>query len=93
MSITSMRRHILMDCRHCHPGGSNLEFVTVRTGNGGDYNRYMELSPLLGVKIVHLVDRTDVFKISNLVYGGRETVTSLYSSLQGQRQFMAGIVS
>ena len=53
----------------------------------------MELSPLLGVKIVHLVDRTDLFKIGNLVYGGREIVTSLYSSLQGQRQFMAGIVS
>jgi hypothetical protein len=40
-----------------------------------------------------LVDRTDLFKISNLVYGGREIVMSLYSSLQGQRQFMAGIVS
>jgi len=46
----------------------------------------MELSPLLGVKIVHLVDRTYLFKIGNLVYGGREIVTSLYSSLQGQRQ-------
>jgi len=53
----------------------------------------MGLSPLLGVKIVHLVDKRDLFKISNLVYGGREIVTSLYSSLQGQRQFMAGIVS
>ena len=51
------------------------------------------LSPLLGVKIVHLADRTDLFKISNLVYGGREIVRSLYGSLQGQRQFMAGIVS
>jgi len=50
------------------------------------------LSPLLGVKIVHLVNRTDLFKISNLVYGGREIVLSLYSSLEGQRQFMAGIV-
>jgi hypothetical protein len=49
-------------------------------------------SPLLGVKIVHLVDRTDLFKIINLVYGGREIVTSLYSSLEGRRQFMAGIV-
>ena len=48
-------------------------------------------SPLLGVKIVHFVDGTDLFKISNLVYGGREIVTSLYSSLQGQ--FMVGIVS
>ena len=44
------------------------------------------LSLLLGVKILHLVDRTDLFKISNLVYSGREIVTSLYSSLQGQRQ-------
>jgi len=26
------------------------------------------LSPLLGVKIVHLVDRSDWFKISNLVF-------------------------
>jgi len=41
-------------------------------------------SPLLGVKIVYLVDRSDLFKISNLVYDGRETVRSLYKSLQGQ---------
>jgi len=40
-----------------------------------------------------LVDGTDLFKISNLVYGGREIVTSPYSILQGQRQFMVGIVS
>ena len=45
------------------------------------------LSPLLDAKIVHLVDRTDLFKISNLVYGGWEIVTSLYSSLQGQRVY------
>ena len=51
------------------------------------------LSPLLGVKIIKLVDITDMFKISNLVYGGREILTSLYSSLEGQREFMAGIVS
>jgi hypothetical protein len=42
------------------------------------------LSLLLGVKIVHLVDRTELFKISILVYDGREIVRSLYSSLQGQ---------
>jgi hypothetical protein len=42
------------------------------------------LNPLLGVKIVHLVDRTDLFKVSNLLYDGREIVRSLYSSLQGQ---------
>ena len=46
------------------------------------------LSPSLGVKIVHFVDRSNLFKISNLVYNGREIVRSLYSSLQGQRQFM-----
>jgi hypothetical protein len=44
------------------------------------YNRYMELSRLLGVKILHLVDRTDLYKITNLVYVGIESVTSLYSS-------------
>jgi hypothetical protein len=27
------------------------------------------LSPLLGVKITYLADRTDLFRISNLVYG------------------------
>jgi len=43
--------------------------------------------------MVHLVDKTDLFKISNFVYGGREIARSLYSSLQRQRQFMVGIVS
>jgi len=42
---------------------------------------------------MHLLDRTDLFKISNLFYGGGEIVTSLYSSVEGQRQFMAGIVN
>jgi len=51
------------------------------------------LSPLLGVKIVHFLDRSDLFKISNLVCDGREIVRILYSSLQGQRQFMVGIVN
>jgi len=55
----------------------HLDSVPVITGIGS-------LSPLLGVKIVHLVDRSDLFKISNLVYDGREIVRSLYSSLQGQ---------
>jgi hypothetical protein len=31
-----------------------------------------------------LVERSDLFKISNLVYEGREIVRSQYSSLQGQ---------
>jgi len=39
----------------------------------------MGLKPLVSAKIVHLVDRTNLFKISNLVYGGREIVTSLGS--------------
>jgi hypothetical protein len=46
----------------------------------------MELSSLLGVKLVHFLDKTDLFEISNLFYGGREIVTSLYNSLQGQRE-------
>ena len=46
----------------------------------------MELSHVLGLKIVHLVDQADLFKISSLVYGGSEIVLSMYSSLQGQRQ-------
>ena len=46
----------------------------------------MVLSHLLCVKIVHLVDQTDLFKISKLVCGGSETVLRVYSSLQGQRQ-------
>jgi len=33
----------------------------------------------LGVKIVYLVDRTDLCKISKLVYGDKEIVTCLYS--------------
>jgi hypothetical protein len=57
--------------------------VTVLTG-------MWSLIPLLGVKIIHLVDGTDLFKISNLVYGGREIVMSLYSSLEGQRQTVYG---
>ena len=40
----------------------------------------------MGVKSVYLVDQTGLFKIGNLVYGGREIVLNMYSSLQGQRQ-------
>ena len=47
-------------------------------------------SPLLCVKMVHLVDKRDPFKISNLVYNGTEIVRSLYSSLQGRRQTVYG---
>jgi hypothetical protein len=38
---------------------------------------------MIRCQIVHLVDRSGLFKISNLVYDGRETVRSLYCSLQG----------
>ena len=44
----------------------------------------------MGVKIVHLVDRADLFKIINLVCGRREIVTSLFISLKGQRQTVYG---
>jgi len=33
---------------------------------------------------MHLGDRTDLFKISNLVQGGKGIVTSLHSSLEGR---------
>jgi hypothetical protein len=39
---------------------------------------------LLGVKIIHLVDRTGLFKIYNLVLGGEAIVSDLYSSLADQ---------
>jgi len=50
------------------------------------YNQYREFESSVGCqkKIVYLVDKTHLFKISNLVYDGREIVRSLYSSLQGQ---------
>jgi hypothetical protein len=57
------------------------------------YNRFTSFRSFIRRKIIQFVDRTDLFKVSNLVYGGREIVMSLRSSLQGQRQFMAGIVS
>jgi hypothetical protein len=64
--------------------------VPVRTGKrwrGGQEDSMnnitgiQSLSPLVGVKIVHLVERSDLFKISNLVCDGREIVRSLYNSL------------
>jgi len=51
----------------------------------------MEFMSLLSTKIVHLVDRLDLFKISNLVSDGRGNVRSLYCSLQGK--VMVGMVS
>jgi hypothetical protein len=41
------------------------------------YNRCMELSHVLCVKIVHLVHRAALFKVSSLVYGGREIVLNV----------------
>jgi hypothetical protein len=59
------------------------------------YNRYVEFKSIVRCQTVHLVDRSDLFKISNFVYNGRETVRSLYCSLQGQtdRRFMVGVVT
>jgi hypothetical protein len=48
------------------------------------YNRYVEFKSIIRYQIVHLVDSSDLFKISNLVYNGREIVKSLYYSLQRQ---------
>ena len=58
-------------------------------------NRYVEFKSIIRCQIVHLVDRSDSFKISNLVNDGRETVRSLYYSLHGQtdRRFMVDIVT
>jgi hypothetical protein len=50
------------------------------------------LSPLLGVKNVHLVDRSDLLKIGNLVYDGKE-ILRRYIAAYRDRHFMAGIVS
>jgi len=52
---------------------------------GEIYNRYREFKSFTQCqkKIVHLVERKHLFKISNLVYDGREIVRILYSSLQG----------
>jgi hypothetical protein len=46
----------------------------------------MEFNFLLGVKVIYLIDRKDLFKISNLVLGREEIVTDLYSSLEEQRE-------
>jgi hypothetical protein len=44
---------------------------------------------LLGVKVIHLIDRTDLFKISNLVLGGEVTVMDMYSSLEGEIEWQS----
>jgi hypothetical protein len=35
---------------------------------GGINNSYMEFKFLLGVKVIYLIDRTDLFRITNLVW-------------------------
>jgi hypothetical protein len=45
----------------------------------------MEFNFLFGVKIIHLIDRRNLLKISNLVLGGEAIVTDLYSSLEEER--------
>jgi len=40
---------------------------------------------LLGVKIIHLIDTMGLFKIINLVLGGKGIVTSLYRVSQEER--------
>jgi len=37
-----------------------------------------------------LVDRTELFKISNLVYGGKENCNESVQQLRGQRQTVYG---
>jgi hypothetical protein len=44
------------------------------------------LIPLFGVKIIDLVDGTDLIKKSNFVWGGKEIVTSLFRSLEGTKR-------
>jgi len=51
------------------PRNSFLKLMTV----------IFNLSLLLGVKIIRLLDRADLFKFSNLDLGGKAIVTSPYS--------------
>ena len=51
----------------------------------------MELKSFIRCQIIHLLDRTDLFK-GNFVYGGKEIVTILQKTHR-ERQCMAGIVS
>ena len=86
MAVFGLYIPVISPCDFYLRGSVKHKVVTVRKGNGEIYNRCTALSPLLGVKIVHLLDRANLFKISNLVYGGREILTLLYSSLQRQRR-------
>jgi len=42
------------------------------------------------VKIIRLIERTDLFKIGYLFLGGKEFVTILYSRLETKRQTTSG---
>ena len=59
---------------HDRSANSNRPHKTVDTA--GYHHNYItgiwSLSPLLGVKIIGVVDRSDLFKISNLFNAGRE---------------------
>jgi hypothetical protein len=44
------------------------------------------LIPLLAVKIIRLLEKSDLFKISNLVYDERENIRSQNSSLDGKKK-------
>ena len=64
--------------QHCDLLSCSTETVTSQGTIRYCYNRYINLNILLGAKIIHLIDRTELFKISNLVLGGKAIVTSLY---------------
>jgi hypothetical protein len=42
----------------------------------------MEFNFLLDVKIIYLIDGTDLFRVGGLVLGGETIVTDLHSSLR-----------
>jgi hypothetical protein len=46
----------------------------------------MKFNSLLGVTVIYLIDRADLFKISNLVLGGEVIVMDLNSSLEEQKK-------
>jgi hypothetical protein len=46
----------------------------------------MEFNFLLGVRVIYLIDRMDLLKISNLVLDVEAIVTDLHSSLEVQSE-------
>jgi hypothetical protein len=44
----------------------------------------------ISCQVIHLIDMTDLFKISNLFLGGEAIVTNLCSSLERQREGVVG---